>query len=280
MTDTTHRIAGHDGVGLFVRDSGSADAPALVLIHGWSQHHLCWLRQAPLSDRFRLIAFDLRGHGGSDKPDKPAAYEDTEVWAGDVAAVIDALDLDNPILVGWSMGGRVIGDYLSAYGDGAIAGAVTIGSPAAGGRFAPAEGMALRSDAVNAVDAYSEDPAIALPAIIAFLKECTARPLPADELAFFTGLNMLATPLARKVSRLREYDHRPAWGAMTKPVMLIQGAQEKLAVPPNFQQMVDALNDPLIHMYEDDGHMAFWESPERFNRDLAAFADRAFGREG
>ena len=249
----------------------------MVLIHGWSQHHLCWQRQAPLADRFRLIAFDLRGHGGSDKPDDPAAYDSTEAWAGDIAAVIEALDLAHPLLVGWSMGGRVIGDYLTVYGDGAIAGAVTIGSPATGGRFAPPDGVAMRSDAVNADDAYLNDPAKALPAIIAFLKECSAQPLPSDELAYFTGLNMLTPPLARKISRQREYDHRPAWGAMTKPVMLIQGGQEKLAVPPNFQQMVDACNDPVIHIYEDDGHMPFWESPNRFNRDLAAFADQVMG---
>ena len=60
-------------------------------------------------------------------------------------------------------------------------------------------------------------------------------------------------------------------------MMLIQGAKEKLCVPPNFQQMVDALADPEIHIYNDDGHMAFWESPVRFNRDLAEFADRCFG---
>ncbi len=266
-----------DGARLYVRDTGPEDAPAIVLIHGWSQHHLCWARQGPLTDLFRLIAFDLRGHGASDKPEDAAAYDTSAPWAGDVAAIIGQLTLSKPLLVGWSMGGRVIGDYLSLHGDGDIAGVVTIGSPAAGGKFAPAEGMALRSDAVNAVDSYSEDQAKALPAIIAFLKECSNHPLTADELAWMTGLNMLATPLARRVSRLREYDHRPVWGAMTKPVMLIQGAQEKLAVPPNFQQMVDACNDPVIHIYEDDGHMPFWESPARFNRDLAAFAEQTMG---
>ena len=88
---------------------------------------------------------------------------------------------------------------------------------------------------------------------------------------------MLATPLARRASRVRDFDHRPVWSAVTKPVMLIQGAKEKLAVPPAFAQMRGALPDAELHIYEDDGHMAFWESPERFNRDLAAFVDRCTG---
>ena len=70
------------------------------------------------------------------------------------------------------------------------------------------------------------------------------------------------------------------WAAVTRPVLLIQGAKEKLCTPPAFRQMVAALKDPQIRIYADDGHMAFWESPERFNRDLAEFADAIFGGQG
>src|SRR5205085_1574392 len=63
-------IAGGGGVRLAVYEGGTSDGPALLFIHGCSQSHRAWSRQfdAPLLQRFRLAAFDLRGHGGSDKP--------------------------------------------------------------------------------------------------------------------------------------------------------------------------------------------------------------------
>ncbi len=80
-----------------------------------------------LQDRFHLVAMDLRGHGASDKPESEAAYTNTDLWAGDVKAVIDAADLKTPLLVGWSYGARVIAAYLAVEGDADVAGIVLAG---------------------------------------------------------------------------------------------------------------------------------------------------------
>ena len=55
-------VAGGGGLGLHVREWGRADGPPILLIHGWSQNHLCWAKQygSALADEFRLVAFDLR----------------------------------------------------------------------------------------------------------------------------------------------------------------------------------------------------------------------------
>ena len=103
----THTITSHGGVNLHVNDLGSPDAPAIILIHGYSQCGLSFLRQHPLAKTHRLIIPDLRGHGQSDKPMNADAYATSEPWANDVKAIIDTLDLQNPLLVGWSMGGWV-----------------------------------------------------------------------------------------------------------------------------------------------------------------------------
>ena len=83
---------------------GRPDGQPIVLIHGWSQNHLCWAHQydSALADEFRLVAFDLRGHGMSDAPLDAAHYTDATLWADDLAAVIEALDLPRTVLVGWS----------------------------------------------------------------------------------------------------------------------------------------------------------------------------------
>ena len=100
-----------------VREWGKVDAPAILFIHGWSQNHLCWRKQheSQLADRFRLVAFDLRGHGMSEAPEAQDQYTEA-AWADDVAAIVDHLDLEQPVLVGWSYAGFVICDYLRAHG--------------------------------------------------------------------------------------------------------------------------------------------------------------------
>jgi alpha-beta hydrolase superfamily lysophospholipase len=57
---------------------------------------------------------DMRGHGLSDKP--VAGYEDSKMWADDVNAVIETLELDHPVLCGWSCWPLVILDYIRHYG--------------------------------------------------------------------------------------------------------------------------------------------------------------------
>ena len=58
------------------------------------------------ADTFRLIALDLRGHGLSNKPHE--GYNDSRLWADDVHATIHELNLDHPILCGWSYGALVV----------------------------------------------------------------------------------------------------------------------------------------------------------------------------
>ena len=88
-----HTVRGGGGLRLHVREWGKADGPPILFIHGWSQNHLCWAKQyeSALADEFRLVAYDLRGHGMSEAPLEPEHYTDGKLWADDVAAIIDEL---------------------------------------------------------------------------------------------------------------------------------------------------------------------------------------------
>ena len=132
----THTVEGGGGLKLHLREWGRPDAPAILFLHGWSQHHLCWSRQFdnPLANDFRLVAMDLRGHGQSEAPTDVEAYTTGALWAADVRNVIDALGLGRPLLVGWSYGGFVIGDYLRVHGDAAIAGVNFVGAAIGAGK--------------------------------------------------------------------------------------------------------------------------------------------------
>src|SRR6266404_4065652 len=123
-----HKIRGGGGTQLHVVEMGTSRARPILFIHGFSQCCLAWSRQmrSDLIDDYRLIAMDLRGHGLSDKPRE--GYTDSRLWADDVNAVIHALNLDHPILCGWSYGPLVILDYIRHYGDDAIGGINLVGA--------------------------------------------------------------------------------------------------------------------------------------------------------
>ena len=119
-----------DGTRLAVHEWGLPDGLPVVLIHGFAQSHLCFRPQigSALAEEFRLIAFDQRGHGESEQPLDPAAYQGSRTWADDIAAVLDATAVERPVLVGWSMGGRVIRQYLMVHGDDRLGGIDFVGS--------------------------------------------------------------------------------------------------------------------------------------------------------
>ncbi|MEM9145351.1 MAG: alpha/beta hydrolase [Pseudomonadota bacterium] len=275
-----HRIEGAGGVGLSVREAGPEGAPAILLIHGWSQAALCWSKQmrGPLAERFRLVAPDLRGHGSSDKPADPALYRDSALWAADMHVVVETLGLGAPVLVGWSMGGRVLCDWLRHYGDGGLSGIVLTGCGARSGALADAEVMARRKPDVEAVGMYEVDLEAQLDAAIAFVKACVAAPLSKRDLAFMVGYNMLVPPGIRRAARLRDEDNRADLAAITCPAMVIQGAAERLCLTPMYEEVMATLPAQAQGLvYPGCGHAPFWEDAPRFDADLGAFAAGCFG---
>ena len=130
------RVTTPDGVIVAVQDWAHDGAPRkaeLLLLHGFSQSHGAWLRQvtSPLAAEYRLVTYDLRGHGDSDKPTAAHFYRDMERWADELKAVIDQSGLQRPILVAWSYAGRVVLDYLSVFGDSGISALVMTNAMAA-----------------------------------------------------------------------------------------------------------------------------------------------------
>ena len=98
----SRKITGGGGIQLHLVETGNSMGRPIIFIHGFSQCWLAWSRQmnSDLADECRLVAMDMRGHGFSDKPRE--GYTDSKLWADDVNAVIQTLELDHPILCGWS----------------------------------------------------------------------------------------------------------------------------------------------------------------------------------
>lgn len=116
------RILAHDGlvkdVHLHVDDHGGGGRP-VVLIHGWPLSGEALSHQVPaLTDAgYRVITYDRRGFGESDKPLTGYGYD---TLADDLAAVIESLDLWNVTLVGFSMGGGEVARFVARHGAGRV----------------------------------------------------------------------------------------------------------------------------------------------------------------
>src|SRR5699024_9416715 len=84
---TVSSTVSSDGTTLAYRVLGDPAARPLVLVHGWSQSSACWGPEllAPLAERYRVVAVDLRGHGHSGVAG--SGYDSAEQWADDLAAV-------------------------------------------------------------------------------------------------------------------------------------------------------------------------------------------------
>jgi pimeloyl-ACP methyl ester carboxylesterase len=109
---TPGQVTVSDGVTLSYLDAGSG--PTLLMIPGWSQTAEQFRHQIEgLSDSYRVIALDMRGHGESDKPDH--GYK-IDRLAKDVRDVIYAMDLNEVNILGHSMGCSVIWNYWDLWG--------------------------------------------------------------------------------------------------------------------------------------------------------------------
>lgn len=270
-------IDGDGGVPLRVVDAGNPDGPVILFIHGMSQSTMSFDRQfnSELADRYRLVAFDLRGHAGSAKPWQSSDYAGSRVWAADVAAVIEALDLNDVTIVGWSFGGFVAVSYLRHYGDdrvralnlvGTAAGLVDVRSPP-NDRFEEAMAVAAKRaslDLAESIEAYKVMP-----------DGLTADPMEPEDraLTYYSGL-MLPAYVLQKFGNL-PLDNKDMQARLKLPILLSIGTEDIGMDVPSAHRLHDALPGSTLSLYESDGHFPPYESTERFNCELTAFVDAA-----
>jgi pimeloyl-ACP methyl ester carboxylesterase len=99
-----------NGIELHVASAGDPTAPPLLLLHGWPQHWWSWRRMiAPLAERYRVIAPDLRGWGWSEAP--PGDYAKA-TFAADLLALLDAEGIERTRIIAHDWGGYA--SYLLA----------------------------------------------------------------------------------------------------------------------------------------------------------------------
>jgi pimeloyl-ACP methyl ester carboxylesterase len=272
----THTVAGGGGLQLHVREWGPADRPPILFIHGWSQNHLCWDKQyqSALRDEFRLVAYDLRGHGMSQAPLGREHYTDAKLWADDLAAIIDQLGLDRPVLVGWSYGAFVICDYVREHGQDRIAaidfveGAVKLGEAAFGTLIGP-------GFLDHFAGATADDLPVNIAAMRSFVRTCIVKPVPDDDLETAVCWNVTVPAAIRAHLAAREIDCDDVLGTLQVPVLVTHGRADSVVLPAMAEHVLAACPTAEASWYDGVGHVPHLEEPERFNHELAELTRRA-----
>jgi pimeloyl-ACP methyl ester carboxylesterase len=272
----THTVAGGGGLQLHVREWGPADRPPILFIHGWSQNHLCWEKQyeSALRDEFRLVAYDLRGHGMSQAPLGREHYTDAKLWADDLAAIIDQLGLDRPVLVGWSYGAFVICDYVREHGQDRIAaidfveGAVKLGEAAFGTLIGP-------GFLDHFAGATADDLPVNIAAMRSFVRTCIVKPVPDDDLETAVCWNVTVPAAIRAHLAAREIDCDDVLGTLQVPVLVTHGRADSVVLPAMAEHVLAACPTAEASWYDGVGHVPHLEEPERFNHELAELTRRA-----
>jgi pimeloyl-[acyl-carrier protein] methyl ester esterase len=242
----------------------------LVLLHGWSMNLHVWdeLTQE-LARRFRVIAIDLPGHGGSDW-DAAASTPAAHSWR--VHETLAPLT-ERYSLVGWSLGGQYALDLAAALPSGIERLVLVSTTPrflaAPGWPFGTAPALLaklaerLRVDAARALEDFMSlqvrgntprTAARVLKALRAALKKGAARP----------------DALAHGLERLRNADLRPALSMVRMPALVIAGSHDRI-VRPGASRALAALADARYVEFEGAAHAPFLSHPKRFAEVLSEF---------
>lgn len=239
----------------------------ILLIHGYSQSHLAWLKQVsgPLAAEYRLVTYDVRGHGESDKPLEPHFYREPERWAGEVAAVIQQAQLNRPVLVFWSYAGRIVLDYLGQNGDSGISALVFVNATSR----ADATVLGPANPLLRAMT--QGDLATNIEATQRLLAASTARPLPEGDVRFMLAYNMVVPAAIRANLTGRPANYDATLRRIRVPVLALHGSEDTINLPTMADHTCNIVPNARKILYPGAGHMPFWENPQTFVQDVSEF---------
>ena len=269
---TTHQVKGGGGARLHIVETGNPQGRPIVFIHGLSQCWLTWSRQlnSSLARDHRLVALDLRGHGLSDKPRD--SYADSKLWADDVNAVLQELNLDHPVLSGWSYGPLVILDYIRHYGQDRIGGLQFVGGVS---KLGSEDAMSvLTPEFINLVPQFfATDTETSVRGMAGLLRLCFANEPSPTELYLMLGYNLSAPPHVRQGLLSRSVDNDDLLPKIRKPVLITHGGADAVVKLAAVDQHKASMPHAQVQLMAKAGHAVFWDDAAEFNERLHTFCE-------
>jgi 3-oxoadipate enol-lactonase len=247
-----------DGVRLKFAIDGPANAPALLLLNSLGCDLTMWdLQVQALSDRFRLIRFDTRGHGASDAPSGDYTIERL---GRDAIAVLDAAETARAHICGLSLGG-VVAQWLAIEAAGRVDRLILANTSP---RIGTEEIWRARKDTVlNAGMGAVADAAIGR-----FFSEPFQTAAP-DTVATFRGILLATAPqgYAGCCAALRDADFRLDLGRIGSDTLAIGGAWDVSTPPEAAEALARGIRGARVEIL-DSAHLSNIEQPEAFTAAL------------
>lgn len=256
-------IPSADGVRLNVRVEGRADGPALLFAHSVGCDLTLWDNQArALADRFRIVRYDARGHGGSDAP--TGDYSIAQL-GGDALAILDALDIGRAHLCGLSLGGT-LGQWLALHAPERLASIALCDTSA---RLGAADGWQMRADTARGPGMA----ALVDMSMTRFFSEgFRAR---APEIVAVFRQTFLATPghgFAGCCAVLRDCDFRAVLHRIDVPTLVLTGREDAPTPPEDSEFLAAGIRGARLVLL-NTGHISAVEDPAGFTGALAKHID-------
>ncbi len=259
------------GMSVHIRDDGPRNAPALILLHGMGASLHTWEPWArALADSFRVIRFDLPGHGLT-PPDPEGDYSDARSHEI-LVALMESLGVPRATLIGNSMGGRIAWSFAAAQPQ-------------------RVDKLVLISPDGFASPGFEYDTPADVPASLglmryvlpAWMLRMTLAPAYADPSVLTDSLatryhDFLLAPGARDamLDRMRQTvltDPVPRLQQIQAPTLLLWGALDAMIPISNAQDYLDAMPNARLVTLPGLGHLPFEEAPAIALPPLRAFLD-------
>lgn len=242
---------------------------AVVLVHGWGMGVRVWDLTLPalIDAGHEVVALDHRCCGRSDKDFDRVSTSDI---ASDVAKLIEATAVSDPIVVGWSFGAAVVAEAAIALGSG-LGGIVLVGPPTP--RYVQADGFPHGGTAE-----IMEQTLGALrdtrPEFLHTLAENVCHQnVGQHTIEWMWQMFMETSPRAdASLGDLGVIDHRSQLPSVEIPALICQGAHDAIVDPAIAERAAELLPNSRLLTFADSGHAPFLEEREKFNRELLSFA--------
>lgn len=257
-----------NGYQMAYTDAG--EGTPIVFVHGYPLNREMWQPQIEaLSDSFRVLAVDLRGHGDSDPV--PGPYS-VDLLADDIRAFLDALRIDQPVvLCGLSMGGYIAFAFYRKYLD-RLRGLILTATRAAADTV---EGKAAREASMRTAREKGVIPIVEgmLPKLVS--PSTTAKK---PELVKQVGKITLNTSLEGvlgDLAALRERpDSTPTLEQIRIPVLILHGEDDQIIPIQEAQAMQSIILSAEFHSVPNAGHLPNLENPAVFNHTVREFVTK------
>jgi pimeloyl-ACP methyl ester carboxylesterase len=254
-----------DGIRIHFEEAGSG--PTLFLVHGLGASSAVWHHTIDaFSDRWRVIAPDLPGHGRSGKPDAPYTVD---FYAGFLRSFGHALGVDEAVVMGNSLGGHITIELALTYP--AWTRAVVLVAPAGGHSpvLRPA-GWALGSLARPEILRFVLPRSIDRCFYDSTSPGCAERRRVLAERFVADDYPDFARAVARSVAGVLRHE-RQSLAALRQPLLLVWGRQDRLLPLSHSKRIVRQVGHTRFSVIERCGHIPMLERPEEFNRLVAEF---------